>query len=259
MAKVRSPNYPSMSLGPALEAVRPVYQSENRNKMARAVLAKHLGYSSLNGRALGKIGAVRAYGLIEGSGDDLRVSDDAVKALMAPAGSSERTGALARLASRPALFQDLNKEFPDTMPSLENIKYALVKRQFTADAAEKAAKSYLATMNLVSGIPDAYSAPDEDDGADEGDPPPPPRPPGQVKIMAGERVVFTEENTPQQYLKLVACGEVDDTLLEALEDYVKRQRKRLFGVPPGVAGHSSPETIAGGSPHRSRRILNETE
>jgi hypothetical protein len=28
-------------------------------------------------------------------------------------------------------------------------------------------------------------------------------------------------------MKLVASGAVDDSLLEALEDYVKRQRKRL--------------------------------
>jgi hypothetical protein len=36
-----------------------------------------------------------------------------------------------------------------------------------------------------------------------------------------------EENSPQTCVKLIAGGEVDDTLLEALEDYVKRQRKRL--------------------------------
>jgi hypothetical protein len=45
--------------------------------------------------------------------------------------------------------------------------------------------------------------------------------------MEGERVVFTEETNPQNYVKLVASGDVDDSLLEALEDYVKRQRKRL--------------------------------
>ncbi len=45
--------------------------------------------------------------------------------------------------------------------------------------------------------------------------------------MEGERVVFTEETDPQTYVKLVASGIVDDSLLEALEDYVKRQRKRL--------------------------------
>lgn len=169
MAKVRSPNYPSMSLGPALEAVRPAYDKEHRNKMARSVLAKHMGYSSLNGRALGKIGAVRAYGLIEGSGDELRISDDTVKALMAPAGSTERTEALARLANKPQLFQDLTKEFPNTLPSLDNLKYALIKRNFIPDAAEKAAKSYLATMNLVGGIQDEYNPPNdvEDDEMQE--------------------------------------------------------------------------------------------
>lgn len=50
---------------------------------------------------------------------------------------------------------------------------------------------------------------------------------GKVKVMDGERVVFTEETNPQNYLKLVASGEVDETMLEALEDYVKRQKKRL--------------------------------
>jgi hypothetical protein len=32
-------------------------------------------------------------------------------------------------------------------------------------------------------------------------------------------------------LKLLASGEVDETMLDALEDYVKRQKKRL-GLPP---------------------------
>lgn len=59
--------------------------------------------------------------------------------------------------------------------------------------------------------------------------------------MEGERIVFTEEGRPDQYLKLIAAGEVDETLLDALTDYVKRQRKRLgltplprsvFGKPP---------------------------
>ncbi|HZS82784.1 MAG TPA: hypothetical protein VFA50_07920 [Stellaceae bacterium] len=55
----------------------------------------------------------------------------------------------------------------------------------------------------------------------------PPLHSGKVRLMEGERVVFTEEGQPNQYLKLIASGEFDDTLLEALEDFVKRQRKRL--------------------------------
>src|SRR5258708_445820 len=121
MAKVRSPNYPSTPLGTALESIRKAYMLEHRNKMSRDTLAKHLGYTTLNGRALSKIGAVRAYGLLEGSGDELRISDDAVIGLAAPIGSPEKSAALSRLAVRPALFQELRKQFPDTLPSEENL------------------------------------------------------------------------------------------------------------------------------------------
>jgi hypothetical protein len=33
--------------------------------------------------------------------------------------------------------------------------------------------------------------------------------------MEGERVVFIEESNPQRYVKLVASGEIDETLLDA--------------------------------------------
>jgi hypothetical protein len=52
--------------------------------------------------------------------------------------------------------------------------------------------------------------------------------------MEGERVVFTEEGQPNQYLKLIASGELDAELLEALEDFVKRQRKRLERAAPPI-------------------------
>ncbi|MET4788263.1 hypothetical protein ABIF64_000441 [Bradyrhizobium japonicum] len=222
MGKVRSPNYPTLSLGPALDAIRPAYTKDHRNKMSRAVLAAHMGYTSLNGRALGKIGAVRAYGLIEGSGDELKISDDAVTALMAPANSNERVVALGRLASKPALFQELRKDFPDTLPSIENLKFALIKRQFTPDAAEKAAKSYLATMNLVAGWPDAYNPPDEEssegDGGieeeEEDDPPPPPK--QKVKIMAGERELTTGLLAKDASFRLIVSGNIGVKEIERL-------------------------------------------
>lgn len=49
--------------------------------------------------------------------------------------------------------------------------------------------------------------------------------------MNGERVVFVEETGPDQYLKLVAAGQMDESLLEALEDFVKRQKKRRLSQP----------------------------
>jgi len=81
----------------------------------------------------------------------------------------------------------------------------------------------------------------------------PPPPKGKVKVMEGERVVFTEESNPQNYLKLIASGDVDETMLEALEDYVKRQKKRLVAAYlAGVAqmaasGKKPPRSIIGGA------------
>lgn len=58
--------------------------------------------------------------------------------------------------------------------------------------------------------------------------------------MEAERVVFTEEWQPNQYLKLIASGDFDATLLEALEDFVRRQRKRL-GIPSVPKHVNSPK------------------
>lgn len=121
--------------------------------------------SMASGPALGKIGALRAYGLIDGAGDELRITDDAVHAMMAPEGSSERSTAMLKLATQPKLFQDIRKDFP-TLPSADNLKFWLVKKQFASDAAEKAAKTYLSTMRLVDGGTQEY-----DSGEDQGSEP----------------------------------------------------------------------------------------
>jgi hypothetical protein len=39
-------------------------------------------------------------------------------------------------------------------------------------------------------------------------------------------LLFDKPKRLQSYLKLVASGEVDGTMLEALEDYVKRRKRR---------------------------------
>ena len=58
-------------------------------------------------------------------------------------------------------------------------------------------------------------------------------------------MVFTEETNPQTYLKLIASGEVDETMLDALQDYVKRQKRRLGiqdVIQSGIAKAKSNQT-----------------
>ena len=171
MAKVRSPNFPSTDLRTALGFARKAFDKDHRNKMSRAALAKHVGHESLSGPALTKLGTLRAYGIVEGNGDELRISDDAVAAMMAPEDSEERNAAVGRLAFRPAVFQEIRKEFSGLV-SEDNLRYWLIKRQYTPDAAGKAAKAYLATMQLVNGDSGAYDAATTEDDGDEEPPPP---------------------------------------------------------------------------------------
>jgi hypothetical protein len=92
-----------------------------------------------------------------------------------------------------------------------------------------------AKLSVADKVPDEENDGDDDTDDEAGgkptkqvNPPIPPTPSaGKVKVMESERVAFTEEGQPGQYLKLIASGEVDDTMLEALEDFVKRQRKRI--------------------------------
>lgn len=148
MTKLRSPNYPNHDLRSALDLARKIYSREDRNAFSRDTVARDLSHAMLSGPALGKIGALRSYGLIEGVGNELRMSEDAITALVASENSSERKVALSRLASRPTLFQDIKSEFSEK-PPLKKLGDWLVEQGFSLQAASIAARSYLGTVNFL--------------------------------------------------------------------------------------------------------------
>jgi hypothetical protein len=176
MARSRSPNYPSISLKEAIEKARSVYSKDHRNKMHREVVAKHLGYSGLNGASLTMLSALLKYGLLEGRGDEIRVSDPAVTILVDPPDSAERKEALKAAAMRPPLFSELVNQFGGQVPSEENLTAYLQKRGFKPSAAAAAAQAFRDTMELA-GVGDNV----QNDGVDKtkaiqpNTPPPPPR------------------------------------------------------------------------------------
>jgi hypothetical protein len=151
MAKLRSPNYPNRNLEAALGLVQKIYDEDERNKISRVVMARHMGHDSLSGPALGKLGALRAYGLIEGAGDELRVTEDAIAAIMAPLGSDARRESVRRLALNPVLFQDIRKQFTGKV-SIESLTYWLIQNGFIQTAAPIAARTYFETMEFAGGL-----------------------------------------------------------------------------------------------------------
>lgn len=253
MTIIRSPSYPSMSLPEALAAVAKIHDNERSMPVDRTTAAGHLGYSSLSGPANKALAALGSYGLTERVGKgEIRVSDRAV-GILHPRTEDERRANLVSAAWEPDLFQSLRARYPGGMPSEANLRSYLMRENFSGTAIGPAVKAFLQTFAYLEeqGVSDsrgALFAPDpesDDQGAVKAKPadvqrapfqPPPPPPPAVknegVKLMDAERVVFVEESTPSKYLKVIASGEIDSSLVEALEDYVKRLKRRSASTPP---------------------------
>ncbi len=159
MAKQRSPNYPKFDLETAISKVDKVYKAEHTHVADKEVVARDLGYTSLNGASLTTIGALNAYGLLVNEGNGLKVSDDAVTILELPKGHAERIEALLRRANAPKLFSELHQEFGDSLPSDVNLRHSLIKRKFLPKSADEAIRVYRETKSFVYAEYQEYSEP----------------------------------------------------------------------------------------------------
>lgn len=156
MAKVRSPNFPVIDLASAIDCVAKIYAKESRGKFPQLSAAKHLGYTSINGRSLGMFAALRAYGLLEGRGDDLVLTAEAIALIEAPKDSADRADALRKAFSGPTMFNRIQEQYPEP-PSDETLRWWLIQQGFTADGAEKASEIFLESRKLVTLSPEVYT------------------------------------------------------------------------------------------------------
>lgn len=259
MARVRSPSYPSYSLEDAIENTNKIFAADRTNPVDREVVAKHLGYNGLNGAADKSLATLMQYGLTEKvAKGEIRVSQTAIDILY-PDTPQQKNDALIKSAYSPPLFKTLSERF-DGAPSQEALKAYLLRESFNDRAIGPIITAYTKTCAFLerenateSGgmgsqeVEESVSHSEQDEVS---------MTPAQKEVsaiigggtvpvskvpinpqfaggspewveMEGERVVYREEGEPGQYLKLVASGDLDDYLLEAIEDFVKRQRKRL--------------------------------
>src|SRR5438105_3092705 len=119
-SKMRSPNYPQLSLEEAIERVRTVYSAHHTTKANQEQIAKTLGYGSINGTSQGVVSALRKYGLLQGGNDALSVSHDAVMILERQQDHPERIAAIHRAAFAPVLFSEMHEHFKNQSPTDED-------------------------------------------------------------------------------------------------------------------------------------------
>lgn len=149
MAKVRSPGYPVIGLGEAVEKISLVYKKDYQNRIPRSVVAQHMGYQGLNGKSMSVLASVSKYGLLDGRGEENWVSDLALQIIAHEVGSPERAAALTEASRSPELFKDIDARFPSGASDAA-LRSFLLTQKFIPQAAEIAARSYRETKQLVS-------------------------------------------------------------------------------------------------------------
>lgn len=166
MTKVRSPNYPSISLPEAITRVRAVYEKEHRHVTSKEVIVGAMGYTSLNGASTSVLSALAKYGLLESVGDQYRVSKEAQDVLVHRKGDPEYEAGIRRLALRPPLFDELFDLYGDSLPSDHTIRtYLITKKEFNPRTVNAAIRSYRDTMEFVKVEAGGLEVPDEADEA----------------------------------------------------------------------------------------------
>jgi hypothetical protein len=161
MAKSRSPDYPAIGLREAIERARRVYESGvYQSPVSKEVFAQQMGYKGLSGASLPVLSALSKYGLIEGRGNDTRVSSLAVSIIAHEPGAAERANAIREAASKPELFAELDSRYvggvgrtPDQV-----IRGYLLTRGFIPPAADAAIRSYRETKALAEAEPVAHNS-----------------------------------------------------------------------------------------------------
>jgi hypothetical protein len=152
VVKQRSPNCPQITFQEAAEKGRLIYQKECTLPVARGVIAQSIGYSGINGSSLSMIGALRQYGILQGNGDALRITEDAVSYFTAEDGQ-EREDVLLRMLFRPPVFAQVRKTFGDSLPGEEELKQFLIEYGFLLKAAADVIGVYRENARFAQEIP----------------------------------------------------------------------------------------------------------
>lgn len=161
MPRARSPEYPAIGLREAIEKIGKIYQKDYQNPLPKQVIATHMGYKGLSGASLPVVAALSKYGLLEGRGDETRVTDLAVAIIAHPRGTAERTEAIRQAAALPELFAELDRRFQSGKASDQAIRSFLMTQKFIPSAADAAIRAYRDTKSLVETEAEEYSGDSE--------------------------------------------------------------------------------------------------
>jgi hypothetical protein len=248
--KDRSPSFPFIPLKTAIERLEAFDKKFGRHPAPAAKVGLAWDMKEKSSQADQTLAALKSFGLVKYDGMGVArhasLTDEGRNYLRAQQDSLKKE-ILKVCALRPKIMRTFWAAWgADRPPNEVALDKLVLNGGFSEGGARKFLEVYDDTVSYA-GLSNSDKVDLEEesaDGAEEAEDaatkpiipkspinPPPLGPHGKVKLMDGERIVFTEESNPHNYLKLIASGDVDETMLEALEDYVKRQKRRLLRPP----------------------------
>jgi hypothetical protein len=158
MTRMRSPNYPALTLEEAVHATKALWDKNRCTTVSREAVAKDLGYSGLTGRSLQVLGALNQYGLTENvAKGHMRVTKTGEEALI---GYPEeiRRRAISRASRSPTFFGEIYAQFDGSVPGENAVRFFLLQKGFTNDGVEKALRVFADTNRFaeVNGDSESY-------------------------------------------------------------------------------------------------------
>jgi len=214
----------------AIDAARKLSSKIGRHAAAREAIAKTLGYGGLNGASIGAISALVKYGLLEKSGEDLKLSERAMK-LIAAQSVEEHTEALWDAARAPVLFAELVEQYKGDLPSDEVIRAYLKRKGFADSALPLVIQSFRETMEFVTLEGKGYDGvvqPEARD-MDMGQRQPPAReqqnPPTVQQLSSGEQEFFRSRLSPQSTVRVLVSGPAGPKEIDKLIRLLQLQKE----------------------------------
>lgn len=114
----RGPSYPWIDLEEAIAAIRKIYDyTKKAAAPTDAVVANALGYSLKSSGGVKTIAALKAYGLIEESDQNIKITDRAYRIIIDVADSPERKQAIKDAALSPKWYQTVFEKWGPDPPA----------------------------------------------------------------------------------------------------------------------------------------------
>ena len=175
--KERSPSYPFISLGKAIDRTRSVYDSHRKEATRLSALASTLGYSPSSSGLQQTVAAMKQFGLLEdiGSGIDRKVQiSDLARRILADLRPGVRDSAIKEAAKRPKIIAEY---LPKWLPVRPSDSHCISELVFDRHFGEAAAKVFLkvfdetvefAGLRQNDSVSDIVSLSDSVDGTADG-------------------------------------------------------------------------------------------